>query len=291
MMKKFSRIAIYASNKDEKILEIVNQCFEILSNQQCKVFLTEKLKSLTTKKLKFLPSSKVTKKKIDLIISIGGDGTILGCSRTYGSRGIPVLGVNLGNLGFLADLAPEDITSNLLQIIQGEYVQDKRFFLEAKINLEKDSYIALNEMVIHSGAIAQLIEYELYVDENFVYRQRADGIIINTPTGSTAYSLSGGGPIVHPSVQAITLLPMFPHSLSTSPLLIKDESSIEIRILSNKAKAKLSIDSHDIISLNEGDNILINKAKSEVNLIHPIDHDFYDSCRNKLGWSSIISSK
>jgi NAD+ kinase len=168
-------------------------------------------------------------------------------------------------------------------------VRDKRFFLEAQLNNKKTTNMALNEIVIHSGAIAKLLEFELFINKKFVYRQRADGLIINSPTGSTAYSLSGGGPIVHPDVNAITLLPMFPHSISTSPLLVKDSSQIEIRIVGNKNKSILSMDSHDSLTLKIGDIISIRKSKSQLTLIHPKDHDFFSACRNKLGWSSSIA--
>ena len=146
-----------------------------------------------------------------MLIAIGGDGTMLNCSRKVWLKGVSILGINLGKVGFLSDIAPNEMTSRLLEVIKGDYVEDKRFFLEASLEGKKGIY-ALNEIVIHSGAIAQLIEFDLYIDDSFVYRQKADGLIINSPTGSTAYSLSGGGPIVHPGLDAITLLPMFPHS-------------------------------------------------------------------------------
>ena len=169
-------------------------------------------------------------------------------------------------------------------------MKDQRSFLEASIEKNK-SYIALNEVVIHSGALAQLIEYELFVNDTFVYRQRADGIIISSPTGSTAYSLSGGGPILHPEVKAITLLPMFPHSLSSSPLLINDDSKILIKIIDGAGRPKLSLDSHDSLLLKKGDEIVIRKAEAELTLLHPLNHDFYSACRNKLGWSKALSNK
>ena len=142
--------------------------------------------------------------------------------------------------------------------------------------------------MIHSGAIAQLIEYDLFIDDVFVFRQKADGLIISSPTGSTAYSLSGGGPIVHPSLDAISIVPMFPHSLSSSPLVVSAKSKIKIITVGKKNKADLSFDSHNSLHIPGENEINISKSSSMLNLLHPIDHDFYDGCRNKLGWSSGI---
>ena len=287
MKLKFKKIAICASQKNKQIDEIAKQCCEVLKSLDTSVYLNKNLSSVVGSTQEKCVSDK-TLRNADLIVVIGGDGSILGFARRFGSLGVPLLGINLGNLGFLADIAPENITSVLTDIIYGKFKRDKRFFLEASINSKKESYIALNEIVIHSGAVAQLIEYEVYIDEAFVYRQRADGLIINSPTGSTAYSLSGGGPIIHPEVKAITLLPMFPHSLSTSPLVVKDTSNIKIVMQGSKNKATLSMDSHDSLTLKKGDEVLIQKTSFDLTLIHPKEHNFFSACRNKLGWSSAI---
>ena len=147
-----------------------------------------------------------------------------------------------------------------------------------------DKFLALNEIVVHSGKVAQLIEFNLFIDDKFVYRQKADGLIISSPTGSTAYSLSGGGPIVHPNVNTIILLSMLPHTLSTSPLLV--EAGSKIRVDLEKQKAILSFDSHVNFSLKANSTINISRASSSLVLIHPQGQDFFASCRNKLGWST-----
>ena len=278
MKKNFRNAAIYTSLNFKKVQKIASQIYEVLDNLDVSVHLTESLESLSKKKSL---SDKSIVKKSDLLISIGGDGSLLSSARRYGFSGLPLLGINLGNLGFLTDILPEDLTSSLIEVIKGKYLKDKRFFLEASVNNSPKSDIALNE-------IAQLMEYEVFVDETFVYRQRADGLIVNTPTGSTAYSLSGGGPIVHPEVKAITLMPMFPHSLSARPLLVKEESNITIKIISGN-KSMLSLDSHNSIPLKRGDIIDVSKSKKPLILIHPNDHNFYSACRNKLGWSERLS--
>ena len=219
-----------------------------------------------------------------LVIAIGGDGTLLSASRSFGSHKIPILGINLGNLGFLTDIPPADLTFALKNIMLGDFVKDKRIFLEAKISGKKERYKALNEIVLHSGSIAQLIEYELFIDDEFVYRQKADGLIVSTSTGSTAYSLSGNGPIISPEVKAITLLPMFPHSLNARTLITSEDKQIKLKVR-DKSKAYLSMDSHNNLKVTSNEEVYIQKADAELTLIHPTDHSFFSSCRTKLGWS------
>ena len=286
MKNKFSKIALSSTSQDEKVISIARQIFEILSNVEVETLYDDNLSVLEELTgLKSL-STKAIVEKADLLIAIGGDGTMLNCSKKYGSKGIPVLGINLGKLGFLTDIAPEEITTRLIEVIKGNFVEDKRFFLEASMQNQNENLIALNEIVIHSGAIAQLIEFNLFINDHFVYRQKADGLIINSPTGSTAYSLSGGGPIVHPGVDAITLLLMFPQSLSTSSLLVRADSSIRIELTNPQLSAQVSFDSHDSLTVKGIQEINISKSTSVLNLIHPLDHDFFGGCRNKLGWSS-----
>ena len=286
MKNKFLKIALSSTSQDEKVISIAKQIFEILSNVEVETLYDDNLSVLEELTgLKSL-STKAIVEKADLLIAIGGDGTMLNCSKKYGSKGIPVLGINLGKLGFLTDIAPEEITTRLIEVIKGNFVEDKRFFLEASVQNQNENLIALNEIVIHSGAIAQLIEFNLFINDHFVYRQKADGLIINSPTGSTAYSLSGGGPIVHPGVDAITLLLMFPQSLSTSSLLVRADSSIRIELTNPQLSAQVSFDSHDTLTVKGIQEINISKSTSVLNLIHPLDHDFFGGCRNKLGWSS-----
>ncbi len=283
---KFSHISLSTSSKDKRVIPIATQVYEILSNADIKVSFDESLVNLEKNLKVKTKSENYIVKKSELLISIGGDGTMLNSSRRYGSKGIPILGINLGKVGFLTDISPNEITTRLLEVLKGDFIDDKRSFLEATIKGKKDTYLALNEIVIHSGAIAQLIQFDLYINDSFVYRQNADGLIVSSPSGSTAYSLSGGGPIVLPSVKAITLLPMFPHSLlNTSPLVVNDNSKIRIEML-GRSKAVLSMDSHNSIKLKEGDIINASIGKSVLTFIHPPGHDFYEACRNKLGWSA-----
>jgi len=283
MKNRFSVIALSATSQSDRVLSIASQCNEVLSNLGIKVLIDGSLDKLRSEGLSVSSKGSIIS-KAKLLIAIGGDGTMLNCSRKFGSEGIPILGINLGNLGFLADIDPKDITSSLLNVIEGKFEKDERFFLEGGIEGNKSRFLALNEIVVHSGKIAQLIEFSVFIDESFVYRQKADGLIISSPTGSTAYSLSGGGPIVHPDVNTILLVSMLPHNLSTRPLLV--EAGSEIRIELENKKSILSFDSHENLSLKGKSIVRVYKAKSSLTLIHPQGQDFFASCRNKLGWST-----
>tara|TARA_Y100001970_G_scaffold135045_1_gene166268 strand:- start:9324 stop:10199 length:876 start_codon:yes stop_codon:yes gene_type:complete len=287
-MNNFANIGLFTSSVSPEKIFIAKQIEEILGSKGCRILYDNTFKKDTNLKNLKTYSSKYLISHCDLVIAIGGDGTMLSCSRLYGLQAIPILGINLGRLGFLTDIAPDELTTKLQEVLSGKYTLDHRFFLESTVKGGKKKHIALNEVVIHSGAIAQLIEYDLFIDDVFVFRQKADGIIISSPTGSTAYSLSGGGPIVHPSLDAISIVPMFPHSLSSSPLVINAQSHIKIVTVGKKSKASLSFDSHNSMSIPGENEINIRKSASMLNLIHPIGHDFYDGCRNKLGWSSGI---
>jgi len=288
MKTKFRTIGLYSNSSNKKVLSIGQQVEEVLLSKGCKILYNKAFNNAYKPKQIKASSANLLASKADLIIAIGGDGTMLSCSREFGSKNVPILGINLGRLGFLTDIAPDELTTKLSEVVTGRFDADERFFLTTKIKGQRSRFTALNEVVIHSGAIAQLIEYDLYIDDVFVYRQKADGLIIASPTGSTAYSLSGGGPIMHPSLDAIALLPMFPHSLNNSPLVVKAESSIKVILTDKNTKAQLSFDSHNSIRLKGNQEIIICKSKSVLKLIHPVGHDFYDACRNKLGWSKGI---
>ena len=199
--------------------------------------------------------------------------------------------VQKGNLGFLADINPKELSSSLIEVAQGNYEEDERFFLEVMIQRSGKKLLALNEVVIHSGEIAQLIEFDLSIDNSFVYRQKADGLILSSPTGSTAYSLSGGGPIIHPEVQAISVIPMYPHSLASSPFVINADSRIKVEIKDKSKKSQLCLDGSVTLNIKNNEEIIVSKSNEVLNLIHPLGHDFFNACRNKLGWGLGISGR
>ena len=279
---KFKNIAIYSSINNEKVVQISHQLEEIISSLNLTKVIS-RTSSLGKSSSKSYSDSYINK-RCDLVVAIGGDGTLLSAARKFGSNGLPILGINLGSLGFLTDIVPDELTTSFRKVLLGEYIEDERYFLQAHVKDSRSKNLALNEVVIHSSSVAQLMEYELYINKMFVYRQKADGIIISSPTGSTAYSLSGNGPIIHPEVKTITLLPMFAHSLNARPLIVSDTVNIEIKVCSSGGTV-MSLDSHTKMNLKQNSLVKINKNDGALLLIHPNDHDFYSACRNKLGWS------
>ena len=282
---RFKTVALCSTKKNNEVISIANQCHEVLSSKGVKVLADKNLSQLRSTGLK-ISSEDIIRKKSDFLIAIGGDGTMLNCARKFGQFGIPILGINLGNLGFLNDIAPNEVTQGLIGVIEGGYDSDKRFFLETSIKGLKKKFMALNEVVIHSGDIAQLIEYEVFIDDVFVYKQKADGLIISSPTGSTGYSLSSGGPIVHPKVNSLVLSPMLPLSLSSSSLVIDAESKVKVILAKYSRSAQLSFDSNSSLILKKGGEINVCKSNSFLELIHPKGNDFFGACRNKLRWST-----
>ena len=233
-------------------------------------------------------SHKEFSKTIDLIIVFGGDGTLLNSARQYLEYEIPILGVNMGNVGFLTDLKVENFHTSMQEILNGNYKIEERNLVSAKFN--NNHLYGLNEVVIHSGAYAQLMRYRLNVNDKVVYEQRSDGLIIATPTGSTAYSLSAGGPIIHPSLDVWTIIPMLPQSISSRPFIISSNEKVEMEIFDGPSEnAKICVDGQDDIDVPYGLNIAISKTEKTLKLVHPKDNDFFEACREKLGWSLNIS--
>ena len=225
----------------------------------------------------------------DLVIVVGGDGSLLHAGRDLVDSGVPILGINRGRLGFLTDILPHELEQRVSEILQGKFSSSERFLLEATMIRDGkvvDQSTALNDIVLQSDASIRMVEFELIVDSQFVYNQRADGLIVSTPTGSTAYALSGGGSIVHPTLQAINLVPVNPHTLSNRPILVNSESELEIYIVSNNAvEARVVCDGQIYLDTQLGDRVQIRKKDKQLRLLHPAGHDFYATCRTKLNWA------
>ena len=194
----------------------------------------------------------------------------------------------MGKVGFLTDIKVDNFEKSLSDILDGNYLIEERNLVSAKFN-ETHLY-GLNEVVIHSGSYAQLMRYQLSVNDRIVYEQRSDGLIVATPTGSTAYALSAGGPIIHPSLDVWTILPMLPQSLSSRPFIISSEEKVVINLFDGpNEQAKICVDGQNDIDLPFNEEISISKMKKTLKLVHPKDNDFFEACREKLGWSLNIS--
>lgn len=228
--------------------------------------------------------------KADLIIVFGGDGTLLASARRYLKFNIPILGINMGTVGFLTDIKIEDFESVIKDIIDGNCKIEERNLVSATFN--NTTVYGLNEIVIHSGAYTQLMRYRLSVNKKVVYEQRSDGLIIATPTGSTAYALSAGGPIIHPELDVWTILPMLPQSISSRPFVISSNEEVKVNLLRGPLEsAKICADGQEDISTPYLEDIKISKMKDKLRLVHPLDNDFFEACREKLGWSLDISKQ
>jgi NAD+ kinase len=226
----------------------------------------------------------------DLAIVVGGDGYMLGAARVLACYNIGVIGVNRGNLGFLTDLSPNELIAPLEAILQGEYRSEQRFIIESEVYRHgklKSSNSAVNEAVLHAGKVANMIEFEVYIDDSFMFSQRSDGLIVSTPTGSTAYSMSAGGPILTPNLNALSLVPMFPHTLSSRPIVVDGDSEIKLILANdNHENLQVSCDGHVILAVMPGDEVIIKKSAHTLRLIHPLDHDYFNVLRSKLSWGN-----
>lgn len=230
-------------------------------------------------------------KACDLVVVVGGDGSLLNAARAVAESEVPVIGINRGMLGFLTDLSPDNFEESIDAILEGEYIEEQRFLLCADIYTDDEIChvgCALNDVVLYAGEIARMIEFELYIDEQFVYSQRSDGLIVATPTGSTAYSMSGGGPILEPSLDALVLVPMFPHTLSSRPIVVDSNSLIELRVAPRKSEIHpgVSCDGQQLVALTPGAKLRIHRKEKTLKLIHPKDYNYYNTLRTKLEWGS-----
>jgi len=224
----------------------------------------------------------------DLMVVVGGDGSLLNAARAAAPHGTPVLGIHRGRLGFLTDIHPNDIEKKIGDILKGQYFEETRFLLNTQLKIENKIIPvdnALNDVVLSPGDNPQMIEFEININDQFVCKQRADGLILATPTGSTAYALSGGGPILHPQLDAIVLVPMFPHTLSSRPIVIEGNSRIDIFITShNRFSPKISCDGHAHVKVPPHSHIYIEKSPHLLRLIHPLDYHYFETLRSKLDW-------
>ncbi|CAM3079100.1 MULTISPECIES: NAD(+) kinase [Vibrio] len=291
MKKPFEVIAIIGKPRDQQAIQTHKELYQWLTTLGYSVFIDDRLKEILTDIPQDHFSSLIELgKQADLAIVVGGDGNMLGAARVLSRFDISVIGVNRGNLGFLTDLNPEDFQTHLQAVLQGEYMEEERFLLEAEVHRHgqiKSHNAALNEAVLHPGKIAHMIEFEVYIDDKFAFSQRSDGLIISTPTGSTAYSLSGGGPIVSPSLNAITLVPMFPHTLSCRPLVVDGKRRIKLVVSpDNRGTQEVSCDGQISLPVSPGDEVIIYQSPNVLKLIHPKDYSYYSVLRSKLGWSS-----
>lgn len=290
-MEEFRNIGLIGRLNSQRVVETLKRLSRYLMEEGHNVILDSKIADVMPGHNMQVSAVSMMGEICDLVIVVGGDGSLLGAARALAKYNTPVLGVNRGRLGFLTDIMPDDNMLDEIQgVLDGEYLEERRFLLDAEVKRDGNpiaTAAALNDVVLHPGKSARMIAFKLYIEGQFVYSLRSDGLIVSTPTGSTAYSLSGGGPIMHPRLDALVLVPMFPHTLSSRPIVVDGKSEIKIVVDDQiDLYPMVSCDGQTHIPCAPGDSITIRKKPSKLKLIHPKGHNFYEICRTKLGWNS-----
>ena len=286
-MRSFQRVGLVARVVNEQVCESLQRVEAFLVKQGVALVFEETSVEMLGVAGRELASLDDMGSTCDLVVAVGGDGNILSAARAMAPHGVPILGINRGRLGFLADVSPDEIEDRLREVLSGDYTTEEHFLLEGEVEGQTEVPCALNEVLIHSADMPKMIEMKVYANDSYVYTLHSDGLIVSSPTGSTAYALSAGGPIMHPSLDAIVLVPMFPHSLTDRPLVIPGDNEIKIHIGADTGvMAKVSFDSHLEFRIEAGGSLIIRKKKEKLILIHPPGHSFYDVCRSKLDWAS-----
>lgn len=289
-MEQFRNVGIIGRLGSTRVLETVRRLKRFLLERHLHVILEDSIAELLPGHGLQTSTRKLLGEVCDLVIVVGGDGSMLGAARALARHKVPVLGINRGSLGFLTDIRPDELEFKVAQVLEGRYLTENRFLLEAEVRRQGEAIgqgDALNDVVLHPGKSTRMIEFELFIDGQFVCSQKADGLIVATPTGSTAYALSAGGPIMHPKLDAIVVVPMYPHTLSSRPIVVDGNSELKI-VVSQEMQIypQVSCDGQNHFTCAPGDTLHVAKKAHKLRLIHPLDHNYYEVCRTKLGWGS-----
>ncbi|MBT3335519.1 MAG: NAD(+) kinase [Methylococcales bacterium] len=290
MLSQFKKIGILGKPSDPSIAATLDILCRFLDANNHQVFIDSNSAQFVNNTLASPCELKNLGEKVDLLIAVGGDGTFLTGARTIALHNIPLIGVNLGRLGFLVDISPEELTSNLIPILNGKFIKEERYLLRTKVirngeTIHEDT--AVNEVVVHRWVTPSMIEIITKINGVYLNSQRSDGLVISTPTGSTAYALSAGGPILHPALNALVLVPLNPHTLTNRPIVINDDAEIELSFCQTKQiNALVTCDSVEIPEVLISDKILIKKEPNPITILHPEQHEFFHILREKLDWSA-----
>jgi len=287
MKSSFKTVALIGKYKSPEVAGPLLDLARFLEGRQVKV-LIDKLTASHVKQAKYpVLALEEIGLQADLAVVIGGDGTMLNIARTLAPHDVALVGVNQGRLGFLTDISVENMIATIGAILDGKFVAEERMLLEGQVysgTRKTFESLAFNDVVVSKGAKGNMLELEVRIDGQFIYNQRADGLIVATPTGSTAYALSSGGPIVHPSLSVMALVPVSPHTLSNRPIVVSSSCTVEI-IVRDNPEPRAHFDSHSRCDLREGDRIVVRRYPSTISLLHPEGHSYYDMLREKLNWN------
>jgi NAD+ kinase len=286
----FMNVALIGKHKAPEIAAPLLRLAAFLTSRG----LTVVVDSLTAEHLKDSPYPTMNLAEIgramDLVIVLGGDGTMLNIARTLSLCNIPLVGVNQGRLGFLTDLTLDNMQDSIAAMLEGKFVTEQRLLISGRVlrdEVEVFSGSAFNEVVVHRNNISSMIEFEVRVDGEYIYNQRADGLIVATPTGSTAYAMSAGGPILHPSLDVLELVPICPHTLSNRPIVVKGSSVLEI-LMHRTGNIRVRFDSHTSYDLQLHDKLIVKRHPETACLLHPVGHSYYHTLREKLLWNQTL---
>jgi NAD+ kinase len=288
MANHFTRIGLIGKTHDDKVALTLQKLVQYLHRHQLEILLDAEIAPLLSESGHRVVERSELASLCDLAIVVGGDGTLLNAARSLAEPGVAVLGVNLGRLGFLVDVSPEEMTQQLDSILAGDYLEERRTLLHASMYRGEQllsENTALNDAIVHKRDIARMIELDTWIDGHFLNTNRSDGLIVATPTGSTAYALSGGGPILTPRLNAIALVPICPHTLSNRPIVIDDDAVIEIVLHEGTLEATVSCDGQISQPLQAGDRVRVRKHDHTLRLLHPPGHEYFSVLRKKLRWS------
>ena len=280
------KIGIVSKPKKTEIREIVPQLVEWLRKRDIEVCIDKETGSILESTEKCLTRNELPG-KVDLLVVLGGDGTLLAAARTLYRRDVPIFAVNLGDLGFLTVITRDELYPALEGVLSGNYRSERRVQIEGELVRADEvlsTFRALNDVVLNKGAIARIQDFEVYADGEFISNYKSDGLIVSTPTGSTAYSLAAGGPVVSPSVEAFIVTPICAHTLTNRPLVLRDSANIEIVVKSQREAAYLTVDGQVGIATHSEDIIRVRKSDSYVELIQPPQRNYYEILRQKLKW-------
>jgi NAD+ kinase len=283
----FANIALVGNDRDARVVESMQLLAVHLHGRGRRVFAeSDSTVDFGTARVERRPTASLAA-GANLVVAIGGDGTMLHAARLASPHSVPVLGVNRGRLGFLADIGSQDVRDRLDEILEGRYVQDRRAMLTATLSSARGSLSgeALNDVVLQKWQTGRTLDFETWIDGRYVNTHRADGLVVATATGSTAYALSCGGPILYPELDALVLAPICPHTLSDRPIVIRSSSQIEIRLLERlETKAQVICDGVSLGELALEEKLVVGPARTSVTLLHPQDHDYFRILRSKLRW-------
>jgi NAD+ kinase len=291
MSPAFKTVAVVGKSDAASLPDLLDQLAALLRERGAQIVMDPLTAGASRTRPDAILEMQALPTRADLAIVVGGDGTLISSARLMAEHGVPLVGVNLGRLGFLTDIPADGVVPAITAVLDGDFVPEQRLLLSGSVrrgNKTMMTALAMNDVVVSRGAVGSMIEFAVTVDGEFIYSLRADGLIVATPTGTTAYALSAGGPILHPALQAIALVPISPHTLSNRPVAIRSSSRVEITLVRGlDARANFDVQAH--FALEHGDVVSVHAAPKHATLLHPKGYRYFSMLRQKLRWTERAS--